>query len=62
LNLLNTYAEYINPVEALKIVPENTPMAALSEYLTRIVPHTVHKRRHAQVVKSLSRLEHLQVG
>lgn len=61
LEVLHRFATSINPADALRVLPRDIPMAALSQYLQHIVPFTVHRRRHAQVVKSLSKMDNLQV-
>eukprot|EP01006_Ploeotia_vitrea_P035647 TRINITY_DN65915_c5_g3_i1.p1 TRINITY_DN65915_c5_g3~~TRINITY_DN65915_c5_g3_i1.p1 ORF type:complete len:676 (-),score=338.33 TRINITY_DN65915_c5_g3_i1:28-1884(-) len=58
--VLNNYSVHIDPVKALKIVPSDIPVAAISAYLEKVIPFLLHKRRDAQILKGLARVENLQ--
>mmetsp|Transcript_4064 Transcript_4064/g.9554 ORF Transcript_4064/g.9554 Transcript_4064/m.9554 type:complete len:1048 (-) Transcript_4064:234-3377(-) len=58
--LLANCSEYLDPIETLKLIPEEMPLDTLSSYLETVMRACVSKRRNAQIVSKLVRAERLQ--
>lgn len=62
LALLRDHAKEINSVRVMSILPEDTPVVDINQYLSTIVPHTAHRLREGQVVHNLRKLEHIRLA
>ncbi len=58
--VLDTFACFIDPIQIFKDLDDQLPVAKLEEFLTQALPRTIHKRRHNQAVKGISRMNYLQ--
>lgn len=57
IHLLTSYSIYIHPVRALKVLNPTIPASKLAVYLSKVIPHTLSKRRHGQVMKGLAKMD-----
>ena len=48
--------------QALEILPQNTFVADIVDFLEKVMEETAAKKRSLQVLRNLSYAEHLQVG
>ena len=62
VDVLTVYAAYIDPVKAVKSIPPYVPIPPLAPLFARLIPRTLHARRHVQVMKSLAKTYHLTTG
>jgi hypothetical protein len=61
LALLNKYYHLMDPVPLLKLLPPTLPLHTLQHLFSRLLPSTLHARRHGAVVQGLHKLVHLRV-
>jgi hypothetical protein len=59
LTLFQQYSSIINPVDVLKYLPEEVPIASLSKPFERMIPPLIHRKRTTLITKNLSSAENL---
>ena len=62
VDVMTVYHPYIDPVKAIKAIPPYVPIPPLAPLFARLIPRTLHARRHVQVIKSLAKTHHLATG
>ena len=62
VDVLTVYHPYMDPVKAVKAIPPYVPIPPLAPLFARLIPRTLHGRRHVQVIKSLAKTHHLLTG
>ena len=62
VDVLTVYHPHMDPVKAIKAIPPYVPIPPLAPLFARLIPRTLHARRHVQVIKSLAKTHHLAVG
>ena len=53
--ILYEFAEYIEPTEALSILPDSIPIVAVTSYLNRVIPITLHTYRQSKITANLEK-------
>lgn len=61
LQLLEEHASKINPMKALKVLPDSVPIGRIKHFLEVSLQNNLNARRRTQVLKGLLYAEHLQV-
>lgn len=61
LNFLEEYADRINPVTALSILPDNIPVCRVSRFLQVASHKALQERRRVQLLKGLLYAQYLQL-
>lgn len=61
LQLLEEHASKINPMKALKVLPDSVPIGRIKHFLEVGLQNNLNARRRTQVLKGLLYAEHLQV-
>jgi len=61
LALLDQYIHLMDPVALLKLLPPTIPLHRLSHIFSRLLPQTLHARRHGRVVVGLQKVHHLRI-
>jgi Vam6/Vps39-like protein vacuolar protein sorting-associated protein 39 len=61
-DLLRLHSKYIDPARAMQVIPPDISIAEISQYLRTVIPRTIHRRRHLQIVKSLAKMDHLETN
>jgi len=59
-HLLAYCSEYLDPIESLKIIPDDTSLDALNDYLEGVLRSCVSRRRSSQILSKLVRAERFQ--
>jgi hypothetical protein len=59
-DVLDKFACFVDPVQVLRDLDDSVPVCKLEEFLSQALPRTIHKRRHNQVVKGITRMNYLQ--
>jgi hypothetical protein len=62
LKLLECFSDRIDMVRALTLLPSDTPISSVESFLEGVLRRVSNTRRHCQVLRSLLKLENLQVG
>eukprot|EP01027_Heterolobosea_sp_BB2_P015632 GEZU01022360.1.p1 GENE.GEZU01022360.1~~GEZU01022360.1.p1 ORF type:complete len:174 (-),score=59.45 GEZU01022360.1:11-490(-) len=62
LHILNTRAKEMNPVHAIKLIPNWIPLSQIQVFLTQSIQSTIHQRREGAVDKNLAKMENLQMS
>ena len=61
VDIITLYHPHMDPVKAVKSIPPYVPIPPLAPLFSRLLPRTLHQRRHVQVIKSLAKTQHLDV-
>ena len=61
VNLLNQHYHKIDTVKALQIIPLNTPVLKLKDFLSAVIGERASQRRDMQVMRSIHKSEQFQV-
>ncbi|GLV35804.1 Vacuolar protein sorting 39 [Carabus blaptoides fortunei] len=61
LALLEKYADKIEPIKALSILPDTVPVSRIQHFLETSLQMVLNKRRKAELLKGLLYAEHLQM-
>ncbi|XP_058451128.1 vam6/Vps39-like protein [Malaya genurostris] len=60
LNIMEANAKKINPYAVLQILPDETPLARIKNFLEIALNHHLERKRKTQILKGLYYAEHLQ--
>lgn len=61
MRMIRSRAEVLDAAEVLSVLPENTPLASVTNFLERSMTCASHAYRHGQVLRNLHKGEHLDV-
>lgn len=61
LSLLEKYADKIESIKALSVLPDNVPISRIQHFLETSIQKVLNKRRRAELLKGLLYAEHLQM-
>ena len=59
LRILHVHSLRIDPVQALRLLPDDMRLADVTGYLLRVIPHVTHTHRDTQVQKALWKSQYL---
>eukprot|EP00475_Leptophrys_vorax_P011807 TRINITY_DN18300_c0_g1_i1.p1 TRINITY_DN18300_c0_g1~~TRINITY_DN18300_c0_g1_i1.p1 ORF type:complete len:696 (-),score=178.14 TRINITY_DN18300_c0_g1_i1:1059-3056(-) len=62
LKVFEEYSSIINPVDVLRYLPDDVPIAAMAKPFEKMIPPLIHRKRTSLITKNLSSAENLEIS